>query len=483
MLLDCYKYTIIMLVLKWVGSIALTRWCPCSYSDGSMKLSQALRTGNTPALALVGAGGKTTALFLLAKEMVRAIVTTTTHLGAWQLPAECRRIEADLELPNIGLNLGSGITAITGRLDVKTNRYLGLSGQRISELKTFAHGHGLPLLIEADGSHQRPLKAAAPHEPAIPDFSDRVVVVAGLTGLGKPMNGETVHRPEIFACASGLAIGDDITPGALMKLLADPVAGGMKNIPSAARRIVLLNQADTSGLRSQGAIIASTLLDHFHSGVVARLEKKPPKIVAVYERVAGIILAAGSSSRFGRAKQLLEYHGKPFVRTVVETALAAGLSPVVLVRGADADRIDSAVGGLPIQTVHNADWQSGQDSSVRAGISTLITSPGPCGGERGLGGAIFLHADQPLVTVEVVRALMERHAKGLPVILAPVVAGRRADPVLMDRELFPELLTLSGNQGWRPLFSRHPVEFLPWLDDGLLLDVDTPEDYARLMNR
>jgi molybdenum cofactor cytidylyltransferase len=80
----------------------------------------------------------------------------------------------------------------------------------------------------------------------------------------------------------------------------------------------------------------------------------------------------------------------------------------------------------------------------------------------------------------VLRALVERHSLDLSLIVAPQVQGQRSNPVLFDRLTFPDLLALTGDVGGRAIFSKHPVTTLPWYDESLLLDVDTPEDYERL---
>jgi molybdenum cofactor cytidylyltransferase len=91
-------------------------------------------------------------------------------------------------------------------------------------------------------------------------------------------------------------------------------------------------------------------------------------------------------------------------------------------------------------------------------------------------------ADQPQVTTSVLRALVEKHAQGLYPIVAPMVIDRRANPVLFDRVTFPELSKLEGDVGGRAIFHNHRVEYLPWHDERLLLDVDTPEMYQRLIS-
>ena len=89
--------------------------------------------------------------------------------------------------------------------------------------------------------------------------------------------------------------------------------------------------------------------------------------------------------------------------------------------------------------------------------------------------------DQPQVTASVLRALVEIHSAELHSIVAPLVLDQRANPVLFDRRTFPDLLELRGDVGGRAVFGSHRVEYLPWHDDRLLLDVDTPEAYARLI--
>lgn len=367
-----------------------------------------------------------------------------------------------------------GATLVTGPLQ-DDNRLAGVGQDILYWLRESSINYNLPLLIEADGGRQKPLKAPAEHEPPIPDFVETVVVVAGLTGLGQPLAEENVHRAEIFARLSGLKMGETISTEALTNLLTHP-SGGLKNIPPSARRVVLLNQADTPELQSLGGKMAQNLLESYDTVLVASLQ--PPtetggigRVHAVHEWVAGIVLAAGEAGRFGQPKQLLDWHGKPFVRHVAEAALAAGLSPVVVVTGANAEQVETAIRDLPPTIIHNPHWQSGQSSSLQAGLRALSEKTG---------SAIFLLADQPQVTPTVLRALVERHSRDLSPIVAPQVQGQRANPVLFDRDTFPALMELRGDVGGRAVFSKFPVTYLPWHDESLLVDVDRPEDLEKL---
>jgi molybdenum cofactor cytidylyltransferase len=382
-------------------------------------------------------------------------------------------IPAPIEELEHGLN---GVILITGELD--GDRTKPINDERLNWLHQFCGYHDIPLLIEADGSRQKPLKAWAEHEPPVPPFVKQVVEAVGLSGIGKPLDAEHVHRPEKFSTLSGLNIGGIVTPHSVTRVLLHE-DGGLKNIPPNVRRSVLLNQADTAELQSVASNMAKSLLAKFDSVVVASLQER--QIFAVHEPVAGIVLAAGESSRYGQPKQLLDWKGEPFVRVVARRALEAGLSPVVVVTGAGAERVEKAIEGLPVMIVRNEEWRDGQASSIRSGILSLTPSPLPLGEGDSAGACIFLLVDQPQITASVLRALVEKHALELQPILAPMVQDRRANPVLFDRVTFRDLLELKGDVGGRGIFHKHRVEYLPWHDDRLLLDVDTPEMYQRLI--
>jgi molybdenum cofactor cytidylyltransferase len=449
-----------------------------------MDLKQALRLSNVPRLALVGAGGKSTALFQLARQLKPpVIVTASTHVADYQLSWADQHliVESLADLPPINRILTSQVTLITGP-EAERKRMAGLDSQTLSILFDIAETEKLPLLVEADGSRRRPLKAPDVHEPPIPDFVTSVVVVAGLAGLGKPLTAEWVHRPERFANLAGCSLSEEITFEALLRVLTHP-RGGLKNIPSGAVRTILFNQVGTQGLQARSKSAAARLLKDFQAVVIADLNPMEPQgyaekwskrqILAVHERVAGVILAAGASSRFGQPKLLLEWHGRPLIRHVAEVGLQAGLEPLVVVTGEHDVEISSCLHDMPVIIVHNPEWREGQSTSLHTGLREV---------PQEAGAVVFLLADQPLIPAALIRSLVDEHARNLAPLVAPVVDGQRANPVLFDRTTFLDLMAQSGDVGGRGLFSKYQAAWVPWHDASARMDVDTPEDYERLLS-
>jgi molybdenum cofactor cytidylyltransferase len=439
-----------------------------------MDLQKALPFAPGASLAIVGAGGKTSLLFALARaQSSRVLLTTTTHLGAWQAHEADQHLVFRSDAAALDPDqLGSGVCLVTGPEDAH-QKLTPLPNKMLSQLRKLAREKGWSLLIEADGARQLPLKAPAAHEPVISPWVDGVVVVAGLSGMGQPLGPGVVHRPEVFSRLSGLALGEAVSLQALAAVCRS-ASGGLKGIPQDVQRYLFLNQADTVRLQALGGRLARELMGDFDRVLVGALqgEVSDGAVFSVHAQTAGVILAAGGSSRLGRPKQLLTWQGAPFVRRVAQTALQAGLAPLVVVTGGSAEEVAAALKGLDVDIVHNPHWESGgQSSSMQLGLSAL---PKRCQ------GAVFLLADQPQVTPVMIRALIEARARSLAPIVAPQVAGRRGNPVLFGAEMFPDLHKVEGDRGGRAVIHRSPVTWVLWVDERMAMDVDQPGDLIAL---
>ena len=186
--------------------------------------------------------------------------------------------------------------------------------------------------------------------------------------------------------------------------------------------------------------------------------------------VAAVILAAGRSTRMGQAKQLLPLGGATVLEATIANVQRSAASEVVLVLGASAERIRRPPG---INTVFNPDYEQGMATSLQAGISAL--SPNPS-------AALIILGDQPFVRPETLDQLITAHHHAGRHILIPTWQAKRGNPVLIPRSLFPEVMQLQGDTGFRALFARHPelIKNVEVEDEGILLDIDNQEDYRRL---
>ena len=226
-------------------------------------MAEALGVTTGDVVALVGGGGKTTAMFRLAREIVErgepVLTTSTTHIFADQValaPASVRATEPTRERVLAALDAHRHVLVI-GDTDPTTGRAAGVSLDLFARLRTWCPR--VCLLNEADGSRRRPFKAPAPHEPAIPPETTLVVPVVGADVFGAPLDAEHVHRPALVQALGGVAAGTPVTPELVARVLAHP-EGGRKNVPAKARVVVLINKVETLADREPARETAARLL-------------------------------------------------------------------------------------------------------------------------------------------------------------------------------------------------------------------------------
>jgi molybdenum cofactor cytidylyltransferase len=449
-----------------------------------MKLSHALNIHPGDVVALVGAGGKTTAMFLLADELAasrRVLTTTTTRIFAAQAKHSPAHVTFDPQwqaiadlLPRLDEAIAvCGQALLTGPPDPDGDKVSGVAPETIEILA--GSGRFDVIINEADGSRMLPLKAPAAHEPVIPLSTTLVIPTAGLDVLSQPLGDETVHRAELVSRLTGTALGQPVTAETMARLLCHP-EGGLKNVPAQARVVPLLNKVDellgSDGLKT-ARDIADKLLrcDRVESVVIGSMRRAEAPVAEVHRCIGAIILAAGGSKRFGSPKQLARWRGKTFIEQAVDAALASSARPVVVVLGADAERCRAALADRPVEVVVNESWMQGQSTSVQAGLAALPAN---------IGGALFFLVDMPGVPPDLIDRLLQRHRETLAPLVWPEFEGRRGNPILFDRSLFLELRQVSGDTGGKPVLLHYQdrAERVVVDDKSILQDFDHPESLS-----
>jgi CTP:molybdopterin cytidylyltransferase MocA len=198
----------------------------------------------------------------------------------------------------------------------------------------------------------------------------------------------------------------------------------------------------------------------------------------VVTQVAGVLLAAGQGSRFGRPKALVELNGQTLAERGLRMLRAGGADPLLIVTGAAEVELGP---DHRVRTVRNDEWRTGMGSSLRAALRAL-TEPET---DPEVGAAVVALADQPLVGAQAVRRLIAAHQAGASVAVA-AYHGRPRNPVLLAREHWPEVIAMAtGDQGARTFLRARPelVTLVECGDTGRPDDIDTPADLERIAVR
>jgi molybdenum cofactor cytidylyltransferase len=190
--------------------------------------------------------------------------------------------------------------------------------------------------------------------------------------------------------------------------------------------------------------------------------------------VAALVLAAGCSRRMGSNKLVMALAGKALVAHVADSALAAGFAEIIVVTGHQAEAVHLALAGRPVRWIHNAFYDQGMASSLKAGLSGLPSA---------IDALLVCLGDMPLVGAGPMQAIARAYNPSLGhTICVPVFHGQRGNPVLFGRQHFEEMRTLEGDRGARSLLAVHADRLceVAMADDGVLTDVDTPDSFTRI---
>ncbi len=194
------------------------------------------------------------------------------------------------------------------------------------------------------------------------------------------------------------------------------------------------------------------------------------------KQVAGIVLAAGASSRMGQDKALLRWGDKTFLEHLLAALRNAETDPVRVVLGANTDQVQKKISFGAGEAVLNPDWQKGMLSSLIAGLNSLPTE---------VEAAVVCLVDHPCVSSTLIRTLCENFRAGGKLIVVPTYRGRRGHPVLFSATLFDELRAAPLEVGARHVVRRHADDILemPTEEEGVLLNTNDRAAYEKILSK
>ena len=426
-------------------------------------------------IAFVGGGGKTSLLFALAQALPgRRLLTTTTRIFAAQMKLAQAVIFATESTERIEKEIGEaldrfGICLVVG--NVTGDKAVGLPPVQVD---LWGNRPDVDfVLVEADGSRMRPIKAPAAHEPVIPSTATVVVPVVGIDALDGRFS-QITHRSEI---AAGLlqwsVFSDRLSVEDVAQLIAHP-QGGLKGVPEGARVVPFINKVETAAQLQAARQIAQQLLrsPRIERIVIGAVQTGQP-VREVQQRVTAVVLAAGEGARMGQTKQLLPWGDTTVLGQTIRNLGQTAVHHQLIITGHQAETVTAIAQAEGVETLHNPNHAAGEMlSSLQTAVRQL---PGS------VTAVLVVLADQPMVEPETIDLILAAYWQGKGELIAPVHAGRRGNPVLIGRRYFADLLALPPGDAPRTLLRRHAnqLHLVNVPTDTVLRDLDSPEQYQR----
>ena len=193
----------------------------------------------------------------------------------------------------------------------------------------------------------------------------------------------------------------------------------------------------------------------------------------VEQRVSGILLAAGSSSRLGSPKQKLIWKGQYLINFMIDQILCSNINNLIVVLGYHSKEIEKII-NKKVKIVFNKSWKEGKSTSIRAGMSLL---------DEETQGVMFFVVDQPFINIKLINKLIIEFGKAPNYIIVPSFKGRICNPVLFSKNNFNKFISLSGEQGGKIIIGQaNLVKWIRFNNERLFLDIDTTDDYKSALS-
>jgi len=439
----------------------------------------------TPSIiSFIGAGGKTTLLQRLAAEMValqqKVLLTTTTKILS--PPGIPFFLSNDLEktLPDLKNHFKNLHIAVLGRNILPDGKVEGICASSVNILRDYLK---VSVLVEADGAKGRPIKGYADHEPVLPSQSDFVLAVIGSDALGAVLSAEKVHRLEIFIKSMNIEMEQSINVDMIAASYKKMSELGMTQAPE-AETVLILNKVDL--LKNPGLTALGVARRCSGLGISGRIlftqanQDDPVKITmksgseSPYISVSCIVLAAGTSTRMGEDKLKLDFNGKNILEHTIDNIREAGIKDILVVVRPDHDW-EKLLTNKRCRLIENRYFRAGMSSSLQAGLEAV---------DFRTQGVMVALADQPMIPSDLYRKLLISYNNNMKPVTCPVYRGKRGNPVIFDRQVWPELMRITGDQGGRKLINtmaQNNVDYVETEFSTVLKDIDTPDDYRSLL--
>ncbi len=445
-----------------------------------MNITDALGFQYGERVAIVGAGGKTTVLFQLARELtergLKVLSTTTTRMAADErhnAPVAVTWAH-QATLPEL-LNKHRHVL-LYNRIEGEKLR--GFSPGWVDAHLAAPSGWDV-LLIEADGARRLSFKGPYKHEPAIPADITLVIAVVGASVLGKPLNADYVYGAERIRQTFKLRPDTPVTPELLSATIIHPNLG-RKNTSARSRLAVILNQAESvpGGIDALKPVANHILTDyHFGQVLLADVNRTNNPVHEVHTRIGAVIMAAGQSTRMGEPKMLLPWgqNDDSVIRSVCSTVGRSSVSEVAVVTGGLHRSIAKEITGVRgARAVFNSRYLTGDMiSSMQRGLQAIWNTCDAC---------LIALGDQPLLTVNLIEQLLTAYRRVTASIVAPSYNNRRGHPMIIHRSLWPSFMEMPNGTTPREVIRRFDDQIYYVLVDtpAVLHDMDTPDEYRDL---
>ncbi len=432
-------------------------------------------------VSFFGAGGKTTLINLLAAEMnalgLKTLITTTTRIAKpLSMPFFCfPHLKTALE--PLKKHYRNHSTAVLGAELLAEGKLSGVNPNLIEDL---SQELGVTVLVEADGSRGLPLKGYADHEPALPASSEYIIAVAGADAIYKPLNQNSVHRPaqlkRVIKGQEKEIITEKTVSHAFKHMLELGEQQACRAKPSLVlNKVDLLDNPSKTSLNVVNQIAPLHLPANRLFSTEARNTHPVKYNLGINNRektvsLSCVVLAAGESSRMGTDKLALKIKDKTILELTLEQINAAEIEDIIVVVRPGFNKF-ACLKNSGHKIIENNNFQKELSQSLKLGLGAV---------DNKSQGVIFALADQPLIPPVVYKLISEHYLANLKPVTIPAYRGRRGNPVLFDRNTWPALMKLEGDEGGRQLIKSLPENEIDQVETAIpeiLFDIDTPEDY------